>query len=234
MLFRSGEVRSAAADRDTSAVIVRGAGRSFSSGWDLSEKLDHTSDLADDRASLQEAAARFNAIWDCPIPVIAQVHGYCLAGAADLVLHCDLVVMAHDARFGHPAVRSLGVPSSNMWLYRLGPTLAKYLLFTGDTITGDEAVEHGLAIAAHDASTLDEECLALAERVAGSSRDTLIGNKRVLNHAIELMGRSALQRFAQAEDMLAHMSPSAQAFREGARRDGLRAAFRERDARFER
>ena len=60
-------------------------------------------------------------LWDCAIPVIAQVHGNCLAGGTDLALHCDLVIAAEDARIGFPPVRSMGVPPTNMWLYHLGP-----------------------------------------------------------------------------------------------------------------
>jgi enoyl-CoA hydratase len=226
------EMRSAALDPLTSAIVIRGAGPSFSSGWDLSEKLAHTADAVGDRLALADAANRMNAVWECPLPLIAQVHGYCLAGAADLVLHCDLVVIARDARFGHPAVRSLGVPTSHMWLYRFGPLLAKHLLLTGDTIDGERAVEVGLALSAHDVAELDDVALALAERITRSNRDALVANKRVVNHGIELMGRTALQRFAQAEDVLAHQSPGAEAFRRTAGEKGLREAFRERDAAF--
>jgi enoyl-CoA hydratase len=227
------ELRGAAGDRSTSVVVLRGAGPSFSSGWDLSEKLIHTGDPGDDRQALTDAAARMNAVWDFPLPLVAQVHGHCLAGAADLVLHCDLVLVARDARVGHPAVRSIGVPTSHMWLYRLGPLNAKHLLLTGDTVDGEQAVEIGLALSAHDAAELDDRALALAERIARSDRDALVANKRVVNHGIELMGRSALQRFAQAEDMLAHRGAGAEAFRETARTRGLNAAFRERDSAFE-
>ena len=228
-----GELRAAALDQATSAVIIRGAGPSFSSGWDLSEKLSHTADPVGDRLVLTDAAARMNSVWEFPLPLIAQVHGHCLAGAADLVLHCDLVVIARDAQFGHPAVRSLGVPTSHMWLYRFGPLLSKFLLLTGDTIDGERSVDLGLALSAHDASELDDVALALGERITRSSRDALIANKRVVNHGVELMGRTALQRFAQAEDMLAHQSPAAEAFRRTVGTKGLSEAFRERDAAFE-
>ena len=75
-------------------------------------------------------------IWNCALPVIAQVQGNCLAGGTDLALHCDLVVAAEDASIGFPPVRSMGVPPTNMWLYHLGPQWTKRLVLTGDTITG--------------------------------------------------------------------------------------------------
>jgi enoyl-CoA hydratase len=223
----------AEADPQTSVVVLRGAGPSFSAGWDLQDAMHGEHDLRRDRSVLRRTGQRMDAVFNCAIPVIAQVHGHCLAGAADLVLHCDLVLVAHDARIGYPPVRSLGVPSTNMWLYRVGASMARRLLFTGDTITGDDAVTCGLAISAHDATALDAATLALAERVALSSRDMLISNKRVINHGIELMGRSSLQRFAQSEDALAHLSPDAVAFRESAQRAGLSAAFKSRDHPFE-
>jgi enoyl-CoA hydratase len=227
-----GQLADVAGDEGTSVVLLRGAGPSFSAGWDLSAAVGGEHDLRRDRAVLAATGRRMDAVFNCPVPVIAQVHGHCLAGAADLVLHCDLLVVAHDAAIGYPPVRSLGVPSSNMWLYRAGPTLARRMLFTGDTITGDDAVAHELAVSAHPADALDTAALDLAERVARSSRDMLMSNKRVLNMAIELLGRTTLQRFAQAEDALAHVSPDAAAFRREAREGGLAAAFRERDQPF--
>ena len=88
------------------------------------------------RVGHARAGGRMGRIWDCAIPVIAQVHGNCLAGGTDLALHCDIVVAADDARFGFPPVRSMGVPPTNMWLYHLGPQWTKRLVFTGDTLTG--------------------------------------------------------------------------------------------------
>ena len=87
-------------------------------------------------------------VWNCRIPVIAQVHGNCLAGGTDLALHCDIVIAADDARIGFPPVRSMGVPPTNMWLYHLGPQWTKRLLFTGDTVTGAEAASIGLVLEA--------------------------------------------------------------------------------------
>jgi enoyl-CoA hydratase len=114
----------------------------------------------------------------------------------------------------------------------VGPSLAKRLLFTGDTISGDEAFDHGLATSAHPAEELDAAALDLASRIARSSRDMLMSNKRVLNMGIELWGRTTLQRFAQAEDALAHLSPDAVEFRDRAREGGLTTAFRARDEPF--
>ena len=171
-------------------------------------------------------------VWDCRIPVIAQVHGNCLAGGTDLALHCDIVLAADDARIGFPPVRSMGVPPTNMWLYHLGPQWTKRLLFTGDTVSGAEAASIGLALEAVPADRLDDHALALAARIALVGRELLAANKRVINQGVELMGRSQLQRFAALNDAVAHRSPDARAFTARAGQVGLRQAVMERDAPF--
>jgi enoyl-CoA hydratase len=172
-------------------------------------------------------------VWHCAVPVIAQVHGNCLAGGTDLALHCDIVVAAEDARIGFPPVRSMGVPPTNMWLYHLGPQWTKRLLFTGDTLSGTEAASVGLVQAAVDSSELDGYTMALASRIALVGRDLLAANKRVVNYGIDLMGRAELQRFAALNDAVAHRSPDARAFTARAAEVGLKQAVRERDEAFD-
>src|SRR5215469_12043693 len=139
-------VADAEADAAARVVIIRGAGRSFSSGYGFIAEDTDPGDFAGrdvmegDVSAMLSLAADWARLWDCAIPVIAQVHGNCLAGGTDLALHCDLVVTAEDARIGFPPVRSMGVPPTNMWLYHVGPQWAKRLLLTGDTITGTQAV----------------------------------------------------------------------------------------------
>ena len=171
-------------------------------------------------------------MWHCAIPVIAQVHGNCLAGGTDLALHCDLVVASDDARIGFPPVRSMGVPPTNMWLYHVGPQWTKRLLFTGDTVSGTEAAVIGLVLTAVPESELDATVLELAERIALVGRELLTANKRVINEGVELMGRSQLQRFAALNDAIAHRSPQAREFGARAAQIGLKQATRERDAPF--
>ena len=86
------------------------------------------------------------AIFDMHKPVIAQVHGYCLAGGTDIALLCDMVIAADDAVFGFPPARDLGALPNNMWLYNVGPQWAKRLTLTGDTVTGSEAQSIGLIL----------------------------------------------------------------------------------------
>jgi enoyl-CoA hydratase len=229
----------AGSDRETRVVIIRSTGRSFSSGYGfIAEDIDpgdfepHQSVEGDVTAMLELARGWAN-VWDCAIPVIAQVQGNCLAGGTDLALHCDLVVAADDARIGFPPVRSMGVPPTNMWLYHLGPQWTKRLLLTGDTLTGTEALAAGLVVAAAPAADLDQTVLELAQRMALIGRDLLVANKRVVNMGVELMGRSQLQRFAALNDGIGHLSPEAKAFSDRITELGLRGAVRERDTRFD-
>jgi enoyl-CoA hydratase len=226
-------------DRATSVLIIRSTGRSFSSGYgfiaddtDPGDFAPHES-VEGDVSAMVDLAKGWGRVWDCAIPVIAQVQGNCLAGGTDLALHCDLVVAAEDARIGFPPVRSMGVPPTNMWLYNLGPQWTKRLLLTGDTLSGTEALAAGLVVATAPADALDQTVLDLAQRMALIGRDLLVANKRVVNMGVELMGRTALQRFAALNDGIGHLAPEARAFSERIAEVGLRDAVRERDARFD-
>jgi enoyl-CoA hydratase len=232
-------VEEAAMDQAVRVVVIRGNGPSFSSGYGiLPDDIEPGDAMASagiegDVTAMLELAAGWARIWDCRVPVIAQVHGRCLAGGTDLALHCDIVVAARDARLGFPPVRSMGVPPTNMWLYHLGPQWTKRLLFTGDTVSGEEAASVGLVQAAVPAADLDAYVLSLARRIALVGRDLLVSNKRVVNQGVELMGRSQLQSFAALNDAVAHRSPEARAFGRRAAEVGLRQAVQERDAPFE-
>ena len=232
-------VAEAEADAGVHVVIIRSTGRSFSSGYGfIAEDADpgdfpqHAAIEGDVTAmlALGDGWAR---IWNCALPVIAQVQGNCLAGGTDLALHCDLVIAAEDARIGFPPVRSMGVPPTNMWLYHLGPQWTKRLLLTGDTLTGRQAQEIGLVVASVPAGELDQVVLDLATRMALIGRDLLVANKRVVNMGVELMGRSQLQRFAALNDAIGHRAPEARAFSKQIAEVGLRRAIKDRDVAFD-
>jgi enoyl-CoA hydratase len=234
-----GAIARAESEAAVRVVVIRGSGRSFSSGYGtLPEDIQPgdagtPSGIEGDVTAMLELTATWAKVWDCRIPVIAQVHGNCLAGGTDLALHCDIVVAAHEARIGFPPVRSMGVPPTNMWLYHLGPQWTKRLLFTGDTVSGAEAASIGLVQAAVPASELDQYALSLAARVALVGRDLLTANKRVVNQGVELMGRSQLQHYAALNDAVAHRSPDARSFTVRAGEVGLKQAVHEVNAPFE-
>ncbi|MEM7766884.1 MAG: crotonase/enoyl-CoA hydratase family protein [Pseudomonadota bacterium] len=237
------------ADEDTGvhAVILRGAGQDFCAGYDLSGGEGEGTDTAfhdagrayrghrsiDDDAWQLERAQRYRmAIFDMHKPVIAQVHGNCLAGGTDLAFLCDMVIAADDARIGFPPARDLGALPNQMWVYNCGPQWAKRLMLTGDSVTGAEAQAIGLVMKAVPAVDLDQEVRGLARRLAQIDPDLLSANKRIVNLAMELMGARTLQRLAAENDVRGHNTRAADGFRKAVRDTGLKAALMARDAPF--
>src|SRR5690606_34573600 len=156
---------------------------------------------------LEDAQHDRMTIFDMHKPVIGQIHGYCVAGGTDLVFLCDIVVAAEDARIGFPPVRAMGGPPQHMWTYHVGPQWAKYMLLTGEFITGAEAERIGLVWKAVPAEQLTETVEELADRLAMVHPDFLAGNKRAVNLAMELMGARTMQRLAAELDARMHASP---------------------------
>lgn len=233
-------VEACAQESSVNVIIIRGAGKAFCAGYDIASPA---SDTGEHGASAQVSVPRravetinlardWSRIWNAPIPVIAQIHGHCLAGGTDLALHCDLVVTAQDATIGFPALRMGGTPPTSMWIYNLGPQWAKRLLFTGDTFTGRLAEKIGFAIEAVAADELEARVMVLANRIAAMGRDIVAINKHVINTGLDLMGRATLQTIAAPMDAIANQAPEMSAFQTRAREIGLSAAFKERDAPF--
>jgi enoyl-CoA hydratase len=233
-------VEACAEDASANVVIIRGAGECFCAGYDLSVSAENLSQGGDPpqvsvprRAVGTLSLARgWSRIWNAPVPVIAQIHGHCLAGGTDLALHCDLVVTADDAIIGFPALRMGGTPPTSMWLYNVGPQWAKRLLFTGDTFTGRLAEKIGFALQSVPRDELEARVIALANRIAAMGRDIVAINKHVLNMGLDLMGRAALQDVAAPMDSIANQAAEMAAFHRRAQEIGLSAAFKERDQPF--
>ncbi|MFQ5880101.1 MAG: enoyl-CoA hydratase-related protein [Dehalococcoidia bacterium] len=220
-------------DPGVHVVILRGAGRAFSSGYDISPTAGQGQmSLERDIWRLEQGLFKRLAIWDMHKPVIAQVHGYCLAGGTDLALLCDIVIAAEDAVIGFPPVRAMGSPPNHMWTYLVGPQWAKRFLLTGDSVSGKEAERIGLVLKAVPADELEAEVESLADKMAKIDVDLLAANKRIVNVALELMGARTVQRLAAEMDGRAHLAPSVAEFARIAREVGLKAALEWRDAKF--
>ncbi len=224
-------------------MIVRGAGKGFSAGYDLTEAARRDGkrggasyrggrSFDDDTWQLERAQRLRMAIFDMHKPVIAQVHGHCLAGGTDVALLCDMVIAADDATFGFPPARDLGALPNNLWLYNVGPQWAKRLTMTGDTVTGREAAQLGLVLKSVPPEHLEPEVEGLADRLAQIDADLLAANKRIINLGLELMGARTLQRLACENDARGHLAASARGFVQTAAEKGLKEALRERDAKF--
>lgn len=234
-------------NRDIHCVIIRGAGRAFSAGYDLSgagsdvpvSRVQSNNNhyrgyrsIDDDAWQLERAQRARMALFDMHKPTIAQVHGYCLAGGTDIALLCDMVIAADTATFGFPPARDLGALPTNMWIYNVGPQWAKRLLLTGDTVTGAEAQQLGLVLKAVPEEHLEAEVEGLADRMALIDPDLLSANKRIVNLALELMGARTLQRMAAENDVRGHNTQAARDYRSSVQEIGLRETLRNRDGKF--
>ena len=229
------------ADRDPAVHVVtlRGTGRSFSAGYDISpppgEGSTHAAGgrtMERDIWGLEQGLRMRNMIWEMHKPVIAGIHGHCLAGGTDIAFLCDIVIAADDAKIGYPPVHALGSPVNHMWTYLVGPQWAKRMLLTGDTISGAEAERIGLVLKAVPSERLDAELDDLAERMALIDVDLLAANKRIVNMALELMGAQTMQRMATERDAIARQAPVVTEFYQMAKEKGLKAALEWRDNRF--
>ena len=230
-----------AADRDPAvhAITLQGAGRSFSAGYDIEppkgEGRTHAAihqTMERDIWGLEQALAMRMTIWELHKPVVAGIHGHCLAGGTDLAFLCDVVIAAEDVKIGYPPVRALGSPVNHMWTYLIGPMWTKRLLLTGDTISGAEAERIGLVLKAVPADQLDSEVQALAGRMALIDVDLLAAQKRTVNMALELMGARTMQRMATERDAIARQAPVVTEFYTMAKEKGLKAALEWRDSKF--
>src|SRR3984885_10703379 len=175
------------------SVVLRGAGPHFCAGADLSEyssgrgpEYRGRQEIDDDVWRLEQGQRMRIALFDMHKPVIAQVHGTCIGIGTELAWFCDIVLVADDARIGFPPVRDLGTPPGSMWLYHCGPQWAKRLLLTGDSLTGKDAAEIGLALKSVPAAELTAEVMRLAERMGMVDPHLLSANKRLVNLGLEL------------------------------------------------
>jgi enoyl-CoA hydratase len=185
------------ADPDVRVQIVRGAGTCFSAGYDLLSAGDgHEMPFytaGGDGQWPRHQTDSWMSIWDLAKPVIAQVHGYCLAGGSELATGCDLVYIAEDAQMGYPAVR-FGVPDMHFHAWFVGMRLAMEMMVTGASISGVEAVEKGWANRAFPIDELDDAVLEVAGRIAKMPPDVVQLNKRVVHRGMEVMGlRTAIR-----------------------------------------
>jgi enoyl-CoA hydratase len=214
-------------DQAVHVTIVRGAGPCFSAGYDLKrattdEKPYYTAG-GDGNWSRHVTDGWFR-IWDLAKPVVAQVHGYAMAGGTELVAACDLVYVAHDATFSYPVVRVISPPDFQYHPWLVGMRNAMELVLMGDAITGDDAVRIGLANRAFDAEDLDAQVLAIAERLAGVPCELLQINKRSVHRAMEIMGIRTGLRAGSELQALASNLPAVQELLKGNAIDSVREA----------
>ncbi len=233
-------VERADADPDVHVIVLQGAGKGFCGGYDLVEYAQTPGEMHGnqempwdptlDYSMMSRNTEDFMSLWRASKPTICKIHGAAAAGGSDIALCCDMIVMADDARIGYPPARVWGIPTTMMWVYRLGIENAKRMLFTGDLISGSEAAEMGLIQESVPAADLDAAVAALCDRIKGVPRNQLMMSKMVVNQAYEAMGLANTQRFANFFDGVARHSPEGLWFRGRAVDVGFKQAVAERDS----
>jgi len=203
-------------DDEVRVTIIRGSGPCFSSGYDLggdlmSEPPFHTA--PGDGSWARHVTQNWFDFWDLAKPVIAQVHGYAIAGATELAQACDLIYVASDARISYPIVRVASPPDFEYHEPLLGMRRAMEIMLTGGEMDGEEAARIGWANRAFVAEQLDDEVLDVAGQIAAVATDLAQINKRMVHRQAEIMGVRAAIRAGSEFQALAGHQRSVEAFR---------------------
>jgi len=230
--------RQASDDDSVHVVVLTGAGKGFCGGYDLKTYAEGDTtaiqempwDAMIDYKFMRHCTEKFMSVWRCDKPVIARVHGDAVAGGSDIALCADMILMNEEARIGYPPARVWGIPTTAMWVYRLGAEQAKRMLFTGALITGREAADIGLVSQALPLDELDDAIEQLVDRIKGVPKNQLMMSKLLVNQAYENMGLANTQMFATLFDGMARHSPEGLWFKQRAEEVGFKRAVAERDS----
>jgi enoyl-CoA hydratase len=238
----------ATASEAVRSIILRGAGGTFTAGYDLNPERDPgfsspygaprvesrpgAWDPVRDYQFMARNARRFMKLWECPKPVIAQLEGWAIGGGTDLILCADLIFMAEDAWIGYAPSRVYGTPTTMLWVYRLGLEHAKQFLLSGDAIDAATALRIGLVSRVLPPERIAEETERYAMRYRHIPANQLALNKLLINQAFENMGLRTTQMLGTFFDGVTRHTEEALRWAEGMREIGFRETIRRRDAPF--
>ena len=230
------------ADRDAHVILLRAEGRAFCAGygldWSTAAQADESAeaqagkrvwDSVADWRMMKRFVDTYMKLWYAQKPTIAAVQGWCIGGGTDMVLCADLVIAAEGASFGYPPARVWGTPTTAMWVYRLGPELAKRYLLTGDEIPAARAAEIGLILEVVPKADLLAHATESAERMARLPLNQLVMLKLLVNQTVENMGLSSSRMLGTLFDGIARHTQEGLDFVDRAQEVGFRDAVRERD-----
>jgi enoyl-CoA hydratase len=228
-------LREADQDDAVRVSILRGAGKCWSAGYDLGGGNDGL-DLpwytaGGDGHWPRHVTDGWMSIWDLAKPVIAQVHGYCLAGGSEMATGCDLIYVAEDAKIGYPAVR-FGVPDMHFHAWFMGMRTALEMMLTGDSISGAEAARLGWANRAYPLDELEGAVIEMASRVANVDPELAQLNKRIVHRQMEISGLRTGIRAGTEMCALGTHTRALQRFVNETRTRGLTQALSDRDSPF--
>jgi len=229
-------LRTLEADEAVHVVVIQGAGQNFSVGYDITEEVEAGIARPEDwHAALSRNVGLSMAVWSLTKPTIAAVDGWCLAGACELAMACDMIVATQRSQFGEPEIRFGSGPVTLLMPFLIGQKKTNELLLTGDVIPAREAERLGLINdVAHDADALRARVEQLAKRIAITPPITLKLTKIALTRAYEAMGlRNAVNaNLDLAATLNAAYSPEKAEFGERVKTQGLRSALAWRDSRY--
>lgn len=237
------------ADHTIRVIVVKGAGRAFSAGYDLTPSQKTGADAVvrrhrgvDDkgrrllmgiRTGMQQITDIHMYFWNMAKVTIAQVHGYAVAGGCEMAMMADLVVAADDAQLGHPGLRGLGTSRTGViWPLVIGMRKSKELYYTGENVTGTEAEEIGMINYAWPKEELEDRTLAFADRLANISADHLAILKVNMNRFYENMGIYSSVRSSTDLDAAGQFTEFSYDWQEKMRDEGLKDALQWRDGPF--
>ena len=219
-----------ATDEGCRVILLAGKGPAFSAGFDIDRGpggFAPAPDPVSDAIDLEQRMDRFMAIWNHPKPIVAAVHGHCIAAATLLGMFADITLVARDAVIGYAAIPLGGGYMDPVWVHLVGPKRAKQLfLVPGGTISGATAADWGWANYAVDPDKLFDEALDVATRMSRMPADVLRLRKQAINRMVELSGFREGVRIGAQTDALLHQSPSIKRLRGAIGEFGLKEAIR--------
>ena len=224
------------ADAEVRVIVLAGAGRGFSSGFDLKEQMERRPEGAAVWREILDldfsATMRF---WDSPKPTIAAIHGPCMAGAFEMALACDISLCSTDAVFGEPELKFGAGIVTLLLPWMVGPKAAKDIILTGDdTVNAERALALGIVSRMVPEGEHLTSALRIAQKMAVIDPDLVRDTKKALNRSYEIQGmRAALETALDIDHAIeSHGSPDKRQFMDIAREQGLKAALAWREARF--
>ncbi len=225
----------ALADDEVKVVVLTGAGNAFSAGFDISAEAGEGIEGAYPwREELAKDVDVMMRLWGLPKPTIAAVRGWCLGGACELAMACDLIVASEDARLGEPEIRFGSGPVTLLMPFVLGQKKTNELLFTGDALEARDAERVGLVNRVVPATELETAVGELVRKIAPTPLPVLRLTKIALTRAYEAMGlRQAVALNLENSAILNTVdTPEQREFNRIAQEEGLKAALAWRDARY--
>ncbi|MCW2495325.1 enoyl-CoA hydratase-related protein [Jatrophihabitans sp.] len=240
-------LKAAEVDDEVTLVLLQGAGTAFCAGYDMNSYAgneaeperpagwNHSPLFESWTGQFPRSCLRdWFTIWDLLKPVVAKIHGFCLAGGSEIMSMCDIVFAADDTLIGYPPTRAQSTPDIEYFPWKMSMAQAKYLQLTGNSVTGKRAAEIGWIAKSFPAPELDDQVARELRAMAQLHPAMLAANKQALNQSYETMGiRAAMQAAVPWYALARSFRPGAGEFQQLAAAEGLKAALAWRDGPFQ-